>query len=107
MGIDESVITAKQRKEKVAFSIDFSLPPLISQKELFAAGLATSINAPRKSTAAPTAKSRRSSRPQAAKEDTHVLPDDFHFSSQLLLRLFLKPKTAVRPYNRLPRPGRY
>lgn len=92
---DATTATAKQRKEKTAFSIDFSAPPLLSQKELFAAGPATAIRTARKSSVAPSARSRRSSRP-APREDTYVLPDDFHFSSQLLLRLFLKPKTAVR-----------
>lgn len=88
---DTAASSTKARKEKVPFSIDFSLPPTLTQKELFApGGAATSL--PRKSVS--TSSSRRSSRP-AVKEENWTLPADYQFNSASLLRLFLKPKTAV------------
>lgn len=94
--VEDTATTAKQRKEKVAFSLDFTVPPLLSQKALFASG-GPSTTLPRKVVAAPTSRgnSRRSSRPVAVKEDDYTLPADFQFSSTVLLRLFLKPKTLV------------
>jgi condensin complex subunit 2 len=66
----------------VPFSIDFTTPATLSSKELFEPGTKTATMLP---------KSKRK-----ATED-HTLPDDMHFNSQQLLRLFLKPKAIVRP----------
>lgn len=69
-------------KEKVPFSIDFSTPATVSSKELFEPGTKTATMLP---------KSKRKV------TDNHMLPDDMHFNSSQLLRLFLKPKAMVRP----------
>lgn len=94
--VEDTATTAKQRKEKIAFSLDFTVPPLLSQKALFASG-GPSTTLPRKIVAAPVSRggNRRSSRPATVKEDDYTLPADFQFSSTVLLRLFLKPKTLV------------
>jgi condensin complex subunit 2 len=67
------------RKEKKPFAIDFSGSNPVSVKDLFAPGGATKL---------PQSRKRR-------EHDTYTLPDDMHFTSQLLLRLFLKPKATV------------
>jgi len=48
--------------------------------------------------AAPPTKSNARSRAKKAplKRDDHLLPDDMHFTSQQLLRLFLKPKFTLK-----------
>ncbi|SCZ97822.1 BZ3500_MvSof-1268-A1-R1_Chr3-3g06394 [Microbotryum saponariae] len=98
----EDETAAKQRKEKVTFAFDFTQPPPIAQKELFAsAPTPASIRAARKSSLAPktAGHGKRNSRiavAQGTEEEQHILPDDFHFNSQILLRLFLKPKLALK-----------
>ncbi|GAA5886436.1 hypothetical protein JCM5296_001906 [Sporobolomyces johnsonii] len=85
----------KARKEKTAFSLDFSVPPAVSSKELFApANPKSSITA----SAASRSRTRRSTTATngVAGEEDHTLPDDYHFNSQVLLRLFLKPRTTLR-----------
>lgn len=71
----------RQRKEKEAFSIDFMDP---------AADIAAEILQPPKtlSTIALPKKDRIS-------KTRHLLPDDKHFNSKQLLRLFLKPKASL------------
>ncbi|KAL8291375.1 hypothetical protein RQP46_002353 [Phenoliferia psychrophenolica] len=96
--------TARQRKEKVAFALDFAKPVSLDQKDLFlAAPTVASIRAPRKSSLAPrksSSRSRRSSRAvpatSKANDDAFTLPTDFHFNSAVLLRLFLKPTAQLR-----------
>lgn len=84
---DDAPVAKKERKEKVAFAIDFANPPPLSAKELFAAAN------PKSSI---TTAARKTSRKATATEDDYALPDDFHFNSQNLLRLFLKPKMTLR-----------
>ncbi|POY74947.1 hypothetical protein BMF94_1923 [Rhodotorula taiwanensis] len=86
---DGAPAAKKERKEKVAFSIDFSNPPPLSAKELFA-----SAN-PKSSITTATRKTARKATAVNG-EDNFTLPDDYHFNSQNLLRLFLKPKMTLR-----------
>ncbi|CEQ41071.1 SPOSA6832_02755, partial [Sporobolomyces salmonicolor] len=91
------------RKEKTAFALDFSVAPLVSSKELFApANPKSSIT----SSAVSRSRTRRSTTATngSAGEEDHTLPDDYHFNSQVLLRLFLKPRTTVRHPPALPSP---
>ncbi|GAA5949509.1 hypothetical protein JCM21900_000244 [Sporobolomyces salmonicolor] len=85
----------KARKEKTAFALDFSVPPPVSSKELFAlANPKSSIT----SSAVSRSRTRRSTTATngSAGEEDHTLPDDYHFNSQVLLRLFLKPRTTLK-----------
>lgn len=85
----------RTRKEKVAFTIDFLNPPEQTAKQLFApASKSTMITLPAKSGAKAGA-GKGSKTKKSAKRDDHLLPDDMHFTSQQLLRLFLKPKFTV------------
>ncbi|EJU03625.1 barren [Dacryopinax primogenitus] len=87
--------TKAVKAEKKAFEIDFTAPAP-STKQLFAPSGRTAITLA--GTRAPN-KRKRSSRSKAAappKRDEHLLPDDMHFSSAQLLRLFMKPKFALR-----------
>lgn len=85
---------SKPREKKAPFIIDFLDPTPINTKELFAPGVTSTIRSARKKSL-PSASSRRSSRPTVEKEDSFTIPDDFHFTSSVLLRLFLKPKLCV------------
>lgn len=94
----DTTAASRTRREKAAFAIDFGAAPAVGAKELFAAGTAASLRAPRAKGAGTGGRGRGAggrTRPPAAKEEEFVLPDDIHFSSQVLLRLFLKPKTLV------------
>ncbi|GAA5879151.1 hypothetical protein JCM3774_002095 [Rhodotorula dairenensis] len=95
---DDAPAAKKERKEKIAFAIDFANPPTLSAKELFAAAN------PKSSITAAARKSTRKSAAASADED-YTLPDDFHFNSQNLLRLFLKPKMTLRMRRRNVRLG--
>ncbi|KAM0747890.1 barren [Meredithblackwellia eburnea MCA 4105] len=78
----------KARKEKTAFALDFTVPPLTSQKDLFApASNASSIRNPSPSSNA---------KGKGKERDEFVLPKDYGFNSAVLLRLFLKPRTTLR-----------
>jgi len=89
----------KARREKAVFTIDFLNPAEQTAKELFVpAAKSTMITLPTKSgaaTAAGTKSSKTSRVKKSTKRDDHLLPDDMHFTSQQLLRLFLKPKFTV------------
>lgn len=86
----------RAKKEKVAFQIEFLEPPAHSSKELFAPASATSIALPSGTgAAAPALKGKRRNKKASARRDSHLLPDDMHFSSAQLLRLFRKPKFVV------------
>ncbi|GAA6039825.1 hypothetical protein JCM8097_004242 [Rhodosporidiobolus ruineniae] len=85
---------AKKKREKVAFAFDFSAPPPASAKELFApAGTKSTITS-----------SLRKAAKGAVEEEDFALPADFGFKSQVLLRLFLKPKMTLRMRRRLAQP---
>lgn len=99
---ENATVAKNTRKEKTPFLIDFENAESPSAKELFAPSKAAiTIPAGAKRTRAatpPTGKKGR--KPKAAKEETdvrdeHLLPDDMHFSSRQLLRLFMKPKFTV------------
>jgi len=93
---DSSTAANKASKaEKKAFEIDFTAPSP-STKQLFAPAGRAAISLPGPKAAG---KRKRSSKTKAAtpvKRDEHLLPDDMHFSSAQLLRLFIKPKFALR-----------
>ncbi|KAG8905046.1 hypothetical protein FRB99_000782 [Tulasnella sp. 403] len=93
----EDAPAPRARKEKVAFQIDFHSAPL-SSKELFAPAT-TSITLPAGTGATISGPStaRRKSKKNAAKRDQFLLPDDMHFSSAQLLRLFRKPTFMDQP----------
>jgi len=93
---DGAAPAPRVKKDKVAFSLDFSGEPPVPIKELFAAAAPKSsiTTAATKSSSSAAGRARKSS-PTSA-DDDFTLPDDFHFNSQNLLRLFLKPKTTVR-----------
>lgn len=82
------------------FTIDFLNPPEQTAKQLFVpASKTTMITLPSKTgavTAGSTKAGGKNSRiKKSAKRDDYLLPDDMHFTSQQLLRLFLKPKFTV------------
>ena len=89
----------KARREKTVFTIDFLNPAEQTAKELFVlASKPAMITLPAKSGAATGAGTKGSKTiriKKSAKRDDHLLPDDMHFTSQQLLRLFLKPKFTV------------
>jgi len=76
----------KPRKEKEVFSIDFFSPEDIDEETLFQTGAAT-INLPKT---------------QWKSKSRNLLPDDMHFTSKQLLRLFLKPKATLHARVRGP-----
>ncbi|GAA5833740.1 hypothetical protein JCM11251_003216 [Rhodosporidiobolus azoricus] len=88
--------TKKKRAEKVAFSFDFSAPPPLSAKELFAPA------APKSSITTTTAAKKKKT-PEG--DDDYTLPADYGFKSSVLLRLFLKPKMTLRMRRRLAHPA--
>lgn len=83
----------KTRKERQPFSIDFEGEPSQTRKELFASS-SVSTTLPK-----PKGGRRRSARSGSGNDEKskndNTLPDDMHFNSQQLLRLFLKPKAIV------------
>ena len=88
-GTNKSSKSKRTPKEPfhINFSVDVEAP---SSKTIFATSNA-SITMP--------VSKRKAGRLQEKKED-FLLPDDMHFSSQQLLRLFLKPKAAVSDFRR-------
>ncbi|WVQ97904.1 hypothetical protein IAU59_005021 [Kwoniella sp. CBS 9459] len=78
---------------KTPFTIDFASASTAatSSKTLFAPASKSTITLP-------SSKSSRSSKKSGAgkRKEEWLLPDDMHFSSRQLLRLFLKPKFSLR-----------
>lgn len=71
-----------RKKSRQGFQIDFLEGEDVDEEELFAPDKPARITI--------------STGKEAAVEDKiHVLPDDMHFSSKQLLRLFLKPRSVV------------
>ncbi|KZT51935.1 barren [Calocera cornea HHB12733] len=92
---DSSTAANKASKaEKKAFEIDFTTPAP-STKQLFAPSGRAAILLPGSKAPSKRKRSSRTKAPQV-KRDEHLLPDDMHFSSTQLLRLFMKPKFALR-----------
>lgn len=85
--VDPEVVREK-RAAKVPFKISFEPEGKLSSRELFATSSASTLLPKRRSGKKATSASRR--------RDEYLLPDDMHFSSRQLLRLFLKPKFALR-----------
>ncbi|KAJ9094193.1 hypothetical protein QFC19_008045 [Naganishia cerealis] len=106
----ESATTAKQtRKEKTPFLINFEDPEAPSAKDLFATSK-TVITLPAISTkrgrAGTPPKGKKGKKAKEAGDvtdirDEHLLPDDMHFSSRQLLRLFMKPKFTLKMRRRI------
>lgn len=80
--VEEETSGPKKRSGKVPLFIDFVNAPEVDEDELFAPAEATSLMF----TAANETENKKSK---------HVLPDDIHFSSKQLLRMFLKPSYIV------------
>ncbi|BGP11648.1 hypothetical protein JCM10049v2_007558 [Rhodotorula toruloides] len=83
----------RAKKDRTALVLDFSSPPPLSSKELFLpaapkSSITTSLNKKKTDKA----------------EEDWTLPEDYMFSSGMLLRLFLKPKTTLR-MRRRPSPS--
>ncbi|KAL7268047.1 hypothetical protein RUND412_009345 [Rhizina undulata] len=70
----------RQRKEKEVFEIDFMNPAADVPDDVLRAKSTATINMPKKDWKSKT---------------RHLLPDDKHFNSRQLLRLFLKPKASL------------
>ncbi|KAG2218606.1 hypothetical protein INT45_013914 [Circinella minor] len=86
---EENVEGEKSRKrQKQQFQIDFIAGEDIDEELLFATDKRTKI-------------SMSSVQETAVKDDTHLLPNDMHFSSKQLLKLFLKPTFSVSINNRM------
>lgn len=91
----------RQRKEKVPFVIDFESPNPHDTKKLFETGTkaATTLPAPKTTKRKIVAVNKKGKKVVEQEEvdqrNDHLLPNDMHFSSRQLLRLFLKPKFTV------------
>lgn len=80
--VDASEERPKTRRPKEAQVVDFLSPtPAPNAKDLFAPSAAPS--------------SILLSKAVQASKDSHLLPEDQHFNSKRLLRLFLKPKATI------------
>ncbi|GAA5843606.1 hypothetical protein JCM3766R1_002427 [Sporobolomyces carnicolor] len=98
---DAPTAAKKPRKEKVPFALDFNADPPLSKEELFQpAPTKTSILLPGSTTVAKKG-SRKSAQVKEDRDD-HTLPEDYQFNSDVLLRLFLKPKTTLKMRRRGP-----
>ncbi|KAK4684170.1 condensin complex subunit 2, partial [Tremellales sp. Uapishka_1] len=93
--------TKAAKTAKTPFAIDFASPSTsaTASKTLFAPATRASTQLP--STKPVSTGSRRSSKKTSTgemkrKREEWLLPDDMHFSSRQLLRLFLKPKFSLR-----------
>lgn len=92
---DNNATKTKKKEKKEAFTIDFFKPleKDLKQlnKELFApVGKNQSINLPGTGGTV-----KKGAKKAVEKKNDHRLPDDMHFSSRQLVRLFLKPKFEV------------
>lgn len=81
-------VAREKRAAKVKFTISFDADSKPSRRELLATSAASTYLPKQRSGKKATSASRR--------RDEFLLPDDMHFSSRQLLRLFLKPKFALR-----------
>lgn len=83
--------TKEKKAAKEPFTIDFGADGEKNTKELFARSTRTAITLPSSRASRTALKKRR-----GELRDEFLLPEDMHFSSRQLLRLFLKPKFALR-----------
>ncbi|KAF9398985.1 hypothetical protein BGX21_006984 [Mortierella sp. AD011] len=89
---EEEAAGPKKRNAKVPLVINFVDAPEVDEDELFAPAEASSLMF----TAATEAENRKSK---------HVLPDDIHFSSKQLLRMFMKPSFIIKSKTKRQQPG--
>ncbi|KAG0369980.1 hypothetical protein BGZ54_008165 [Gamsiella multidivaricata] len=89
---EEATGGPKKRSGKVPLVINFLDVAEIDEDELFAPAEKSSLLF----TAANEAENRKSK---------HLLPDDVHFSSKQLLRMFMKPSFIIKSKNRRHQPG--
>ncbi|KAF9902359.1 hypothetical protein EC991_004991 [Linnemannia zychae] len=89
---DEEATAPKKKGSRVPLVIDFLGAEEVDEDELFAPAEASSLLLP----AGQLAESRKS---------TYLLPDDIHFSSKQLLRMFMKPAFIIKSKNKKPQPG--
>ncbi|ORZ28099.1 condensin complex subunit 2/barren, partial [Lobosporangium transversale] len=89
---DVTAGTTKKRTGKVPLFINFTDAPEVDEDELFAPADASSLLF----TQANEAENRKSK---------HVLPDDIHFSSKQLLRMFTKPSFIIKSKTRRHQSG--
>ncbi|KAF9942710.1 hypothetical protein BGZ67_000116 [Mortierella alpina] len=92
VGEEEQAAGPKKRTAKVPLVIDFSNAEEVDEDELFAPAEASSLMF----TAANETEHRKSK---------HTLPDDVHFSSKQLLRMFVKPTFIIKSKNKKPQFG--
>ncbi|WVR04495.1 hypothetical protein IAU60_001499 [Kwoniella sp. DSM 27419] len=87
--------TKTAKTAKAPFTIDFASPSTsaTSSKTLFAPATKASISLPSSRGASSTSGKKAAAR---KRKEEWLLPDDMHFSSRQLLRLFLKPKFSLR-----------
>ena len=79
---EEAAAAPKKKSGKAPLVINFLDAPEVDEDDLFAPAEASSLLL----SASGQSESRKS---------THLLPDDIHFSSKQLLRMFLKPTPIV------------
>ncbi|KDN42839.1 hypothetical protein RSAG8_06593, partial [Rhizoctonia solani AG-8 WAC10335] len=83
--------TTRSRKDKTVFMIDFETPPgENAAKKLFVPATKASLTLPSAKAAKKGSKGAKS-----VKKNDSLLPNDMHFSSMQLLRLFTKPKCGI------------
>ncbi|CAE6527201.1 unnamed protein product [Rhizoctonia solani] len=84
--------TTRSRKDKTVFMIDFeTLPSENAAKKLFVPATKAVLTLPSAKLAKKGSKGAKS-----VKKNDFLLPNDMHFSSMQLLRLFTKPKFTVQ-----------
>ncbi|BGP27880.1 condensin complex subunit 2 [Rhodotorula toruloides] len=81
----------RTKRDRPTTTLDFSSPPALSAKDLFL---------PANPKSSITSSIKRTEKTMA--EEDWTLPEDYMFSSGMLLRLFLKPKTTLRMRRRTP-----
>ncbi|KAG0047734.1 hypothetical protein BGZ83_007252 [Gryganskiella cystojenkinii] len=86
---EEEVAGPKSRKVKTALVIDFIDAEEVDEDELFAPAEVSALSM----TAAQEAEMKKSK---------HVLPDDVHFSSKQLLKMFIKPSFIIKSKTKRP-----
>ncbi|KAG9104291.1 hypothetical protein FRC06_003799 [Ceratobasidium sp. 370] len=87
--------TTRSRKDKAAFMIDFETPSENTAKKLFVPGANSALTLPGAKTSQ-GARKKTTKNVKPVKKNDYLLPNDMHFSSMQLLRLFMKPKFTVK-----------
>ncbi|QRV88845.1 condensin complex subunit 2 [Ceratobasidium sp. AG-Ba] len=87
--------TTRSRKDKTAFMIDFETPSENTAKKLFVPGTKSALTLPAPK-APQGARKKGAKNVKPVKKNDYLLPNDMHFSSMQLLRLFMKPKFTVK-----------